>query len=830
MASPFPIHELASLPSDVSLAEFPTEQLFSTCTRPTLRSLQTMGFVNVTPIALHGSAKADFTLSALAGGQRVLICFAPAVQSPMALCALSVSQCGACDNYSTDPDVFYASFFSSPNEGKLFLLGPVLVRRGGSWLTNSGETAQFLPIEMRNAHLPLFPLLGGLSLFKMRCLLAPHMIAHGKLPKFSVGGLFENKSQDNSGLFALLGAAPPAHMALVRKDGDKSFPDFVRPVFFYGDSPDCELTLNDSPLLKSASELGLIELSTAAETTLLAECLETVLFPNALPAERQYRWTLSLVVEHAYLPDRTHKDFDRGDPKDLASDAPRFTAQDALSSYASFTARLLSITPMQVDGAPVQHWRLRLMPDNEQVFLHAFVSAEVAATCSPEVGDIVLCCGHLHASPDALIEDSVPAAAQSASPLLPAESSDASLTEAAACRILCNAVCTHEWAELLANTHDDLSYTSLMNGTKLSSKQEFIRYMSERRQMWRQQRSWQGMSWDTGVIIYRGEPRPCYMLSCFGRAVGASILSLQDGKIAAIETLPEAANASFTPDEDCSVPSRIFHPFRGHLTPHPAEHTPLQFFAATYLRKCMMQHTGYCAPNSPDSATPSSKARWVKLVRDEPSFCDMAFAHGEHVFAVCAVEVSSHPHNGGELQLIAESLVNKDRYLACAEQHGLIPCIFPAQRNYSPEPSDTWNLWDLRTLQPVRPEQMHAADVPPPLSPWEILLGTLAKLRTRITRMGGSVIAYHDSPDIFPHFWYRDSEGKLSWIIMRCASSADPQDSSLSEEEMLPIQQEPNAAGYLVYATAYGDASYSKPARRGEIAYLKLSELMPLHG
>lgn len=842
-----PVHELVTL-ENLS-APLSSVQLFDAYKRVVLRRLNSSGFAGAQQISLSDAKKEGLTLSALAGGQRVLICFAEAAASPMAIQSLSVEQCDACDDYATDLDIFYASFFLSPEEKKLFLLGPVLIRRSRDWLSRSANVAQFLPVDVRAPGLALTPLFGGAALFKMQQLLVPHVLSHGKLPKFSVNGLFENRAQGISDFYALLGGSPPTHMMLVRRDDESRHLNFIRPFFFYSDTPDSVLTLTASQFPKNAPESGLVELTTLTGTKLCAECLESIVLPETLLLNRRYRWTMSMVVESARilmnhpptpaqtLLEQARKDFTKGSGAN--NEAIDFSilphqpmevkpiSQDSLTSRATLTARLTGISTTHVDGATVQHWHLQLLPEAERVVLHAFVGAEVASSCRAQPGDIITCCGHLHASPDALEEEASPEQALPQRPLAPPRTA---LTEAAACRILCNAVCTHEWAEFAAAASDNLSYTSHMNGTKLSSKHAFIRYMSERRQLWRQQHSWQAMSWDTGTVIYRGEHRPCYMLSCYGKPVGASILSVQDHKISAIETLPETVNNSFTPDSDCSTKARFFHPFRGHLTPHPAEHTPLQLFAASYLRECMVRHTGYCPPNSPESVLPSSNARWVKLMRDEPSPCDMAFTHGGRVFAVCAVEVASHPDNGENLSAIAAAMPGRDEFLSFSGQQGLLPCIFPAQRNYSPEPTHSWNLWDLRTLQPVQPQLMPAPDATPPPSHWEILTGALAELRTRIAHMGGTVIAYHDTPDIFPHFWYRDAdEGKLSWIIVRCSTDPAKQDTSMSDEEMLPIQEAPEAAGYLVYATAYGDKDCSTPARRGEPIFLKLSELLPLN-
>lgn len=837
------IHELATLTDEKLQHPLRNEELCTAHKRALQRCFKPAGLTGIRSHAVPNSRHVYLLTASSSGGRSAVICMPPVAETPMGLRSLSTAECDACDDLMPGRDIYYASFFADPAQKKLLLAGPVLVRRADEWLGDSEKSAQFLPTALRGENTQLTPLLGGAALFKMQDLLIPYTLTHGELPQFSVHGLFEDRAQGGGSCFyALLGGAPPTHMMLVRRNDSSRNLEFTRPFFFYGDAPDSELVLKQNALLEDAPESGLIELSTVAGTTLYAECVESVLFPGALTTDRRYRWTLSLVADSCdivrqrkqnltrSLLRQVREDFRREHgsepPADFSFALPNnddfpSIQQETLTSYTTLTARVLSCVSVLVDGVPAQHWRVQLLPAGEEVTLHVFVGSELV--CSPAEEDIIRLSGHLHASPDVLLPASPPP--QQPEPLVEVPQP---LTEEQACRILCNAVCTHEWDDFIANSRADLTYHSHMNGTQLKSRQEFIRYMSERRQLWRRQHSFQGMCWDTGSIIYRGEKRHCYMLSCFGQMVGASILTLQDSMIASIETLPEETNASFSPDQESSSAPRIFHPFRGHLTPHPAEHTPLQLFTANYLRECMVQKTGYCAPNAEEAATKRGCARWIKLTRDEPTCCDMAFAHRGRVYAVCTVEVPKHPDHGGSIAEAVEALPEREQLLALAEQHGLIPCIFPAERQYSPEPAKSWNLWDMRSLQPLQPEQVTDTDATPPPSVWEVLVGALAELRVRVQRAGGTVIAYHDTPKLFPHFWFRDPQGTLSWVILRCSADPAQQDRSLSEQEMLPQELAPGTQGYLATATAYGDEACSKPARRGEPMYVKLSALMPL--
>ncbi len=793
MAQPPPIYEIAELQAETELSS--SARLFEAYREELVRCLASTGFAAVRTCNFEGTSERELVLSALAGGQPVLICLPLPAAEPMRILPLSET---CCRSLPPEPDVFYASFFASPSDAKLYLLGPVLLRRGGMWLSHDVASAQFLPRKLRGDDLALSPLLGGASLFKTENLLIPYVLTRGEMPAFSVAGLFNEHAQADHGFQALFAGAPPTHFMLVHRGDDLRRFDFVRPVFFFGDAPDTELRLLHTGLLEDAPESGMVELCTAAGSHLNAECLEAILLPTELPIGRRYRWTLSLVTEDA-----------------AAAEQLVPLSQDPLTTFTTLSARVLECGNADADGTPVQHWTLRILPEEERVILHAFVGPEITADFSVEPGDMIVCRGYLHASPDAIIDEEV-------EPPVPHTAESPSLTEAAACRILCNAVCLYEWDEFIAASHPNLTYSSKLNGTQLPDRAAFIRYMGERRQLWRKQHGWSSMSWDTGTILCDdGVRRPCYMLACGGQKVGASVVTLRDGKISAIETLPQSANDSFECDEECRIPPRIFHPLRGHITTHSQEPSTLQIYAASYLRECMKLYAAYCPPNSTNF--PSGAARWVKLVRCEPGYCDLAFALASHVFAVRAVEVPVHPDRGGNLNKIADAMPDRDAFISFAQQQALVPCIFPAQRDFSPEPRDSWNLWDARTLQSVRPEQLPTPDACPPPSAWEILLGCIAEFQNRISAEGGLLLAYHDVPNFFPHLWYRDASGNLCWVIFRCSVNPAQPDSTLSDAEQLPLRLAPNTSGFIVNATAFGNPPCTTPPRRGEPAYLKFS-------
>lgn len=416
---------------------------------------------------------------------------------------------------------------------------------------------------------------------------------------------------------------------------------------------------------------------------------------------------------------------------------------------------------------------------------------------------------------------------------------DEPLSEARACRILGNAVCRQSWGLFAAIAHEDMTYASRMNGTKTLGKIEYIRYMAERKKLWESQQAWQGIELDTGSIEYVGVRRPCFMISCYGRMVGATVVTLHEGKVADVATLPPEANESFVKDDECTAQPRIFHPMQGHLATYAEALSPLQRFSVAYLQDCMIRKIGFCGATGSDEEVYTSDgverrvdkigARWAKALRYQPSFCDMAFTCAGRMYAVCAVEISAHPDNGGDIgEIVAAMGEERQKALRMAEAHHLIPCVFPVQAGHAPSPSRTWNLWDMRTLEPVTPT-MEPGEEDAPISEWEVLYAALAEVARLVRKGGGELVACHDMPDLLPHLWFRDPHGRLSWIIIRPHTSVAYADRGPSEAELRAVRLTQGSPGYVVDAEPYQDHSYTKPATtRDQMRFVKVTMPLPL--
>ena len=431
----------------------------------------------------------------------------------------------------------------------------------------------------------------------------------------------------------------------------------------------------------------------------------------------------------------------------------------------------------------------------------------------------------------------LPEVIESEEKILPPEDGDT--TEAAVCRMLALGVCHHQWGGFAAHAHEDMSYTSLVNGTKTHGKLEYMRYMAERKPLWEEEQVWPGIEVDTGTIEYVGVRRPCFMITCYGHMVGASVATLRDGKVSDIVTLPQEANETFVKDADSTAKPLVFHPLRGHLTAFAEQPSPLQRFTTAYLQDCMIRKTGFSGATgsletvyiSDGVEHPLDKkgARWVKLLRHNPSFCDLAFTCAGRTYAVCAVEVEKHPLNGGDINAIIAALgAEKESALSMAEQHRLIPCVFPVQRDHSPSPAQTWNLWNIATAEPVTPT-MSTGDEDAPVSEWEVLQAALAEA-SHMLRVGGcEIISCHDTPSLLPHLWFRDPHGQLCWLIIRPHTNRNYADRAPSDAELLAKQLTPGTSGYVIEAEPFRDYAYEKPATtRDSFRFVKITMPVPI--
>ena len=826
MPDTIPLHELGKLPEEQlqSLVPITTQQMLILFRQSVGDSLRHAGFSHLPKdLATTGTpgAKREVRLALRTdAGDDAYIIFPPAASDPIDVEALSSEECSQLEQMHPQTEIYYASFFLTPGDYRIYMVGPVLVRRNGTWRTATpgGHIVQFLPPRFRTneADCGGASLLGGAALFKLEHMLLPHLARRGFQPTFSVEGLFSERSQDSLVLQATMdrGASPPTHLVLActTPNQPEAQPRFFRTFFYYSDRPENILILRDDPCRQDSDISGPILLQTVSGAYLRADCLETMVLSGALLSDSRYKWTLSLVATSCKIPEVA---------------AVNGLIQPHLgSTVTTLRAKVLDTGVQSVNGRLVGVWQLEVKVKGETLHICTFVSRELwELEFPPHRGDEVECNGRLYAAPDSFMgivagEKKTARSCKTPRVAKRVHRLPSGIDEASACRALGVALFTTEWDSFSSMAAENLTYTSAMNGTRIAGRDTFIHYMRDRRTLWEEQRGWAGMCMDTGTVLHDGKRRACAMISCYGHMVGAWVLSLSEGLITSIETLSPEVNATFEKDTACSAKPTFFHPMRGHVTPHPAPQSPLQHFAYIFLMECMRVHVGASKSNPAASTTaPLGSASWLKTTRNEPSCCDLVFALANRIYVVCVEEVERHPKNGGSLEDIVQKMPGKDSLLSLSEKQDLIPCIFPVQRNMEIDPADGWNLWDIRTVHPISPELSQTEVTTHQPSAWEIYLASLEHLQKRIEKMGGKVIAAHETPTLTPHIWFRDARGRLSWVLIQIDGRIPLPIPSIPAEK-----GEETAYGYMTTAIPYGDPAGCFPARRGEPIFIQFSD------
>lgn len=148
---------------------------------------------------------------------------------------------------------------------------------------------------------------------------------------------------------------------------------------------------------------------------------------------------------------------------------------------------------------------------------------------------------------------------------------------------------------------------------------------------------------------------------------------------------------------------------------------------------------------------------WLKTEMTMPSFCNLAFLHGGNAFAVIPV-----PLIGMHFQI---SRSKKELLMENAEKYRLIPCLFPINVKREMPLVMEWNLFNLATKTFVKPPQLPVSE-DEPMSVWEVRLLTINVILKELEKDGCSILSWQDVPEIQPQIWFRDTQGRESWIVI----------------------------------------------------------------
>ncbi len=157
---------------------------------------------------------------------------------------------------------------------------------------------------------------------------------------------------------------------------------------------------------------------------------------------------------------------------------------------------------------------------------------------------------------------------------------------------------------------------------------------------------------------------------------------------------------------------------------------------------------------------------WVKVELTTPFFADMVFSLKNKIFAIILARVGAGEGSAGET---ASRFVIPDQarlnLVAVAAQNNLIPCVFPVKDDGHPLTAG-WNLWHLESGTSLCPTTM-ADDETTLMSDWELSSFANQVVREHLMGQGGVIESFHDVPGIDPQIWFKDGEGRRSWVVVR---------------------------------------------------------------
>lgn len=113
------------------------------------------------------------------------------------------------------------------------------------------------------------------------------------------------------------------------------------------------------------------------------------------------------------------------------------------------------------------------------------------------------------------------------------------LDEAMAARLFRDAMAKGEWAALAKWMREEMTYRSHTVGKEYYGKIDYLRYMAERIDWWKENNAWQDFSFSTGTIPHDGRERPCMALSYQGKITAVTVFDDYRGMIGHMENLPK---------------------------------------------------------------------------------------------------------------------------------------------------------------------------------------------------------------------------------------------------------------------------------------------------
>ena len=161
---------------------------------------------------------------------------------------------------------------------------------------------------------------------------------------------------------------------------------------------------------------------------------------------------------------------------------------------------------------------------------------------------------------------------------------------------------------------------------------------------------------------------------------------------------------------------------------------------------------------------------WIKAELTYPSFDHLTFAFKNSIFSVM-IELIDETNS-------SLTAIQKDRWTKACTENNLIPCLFKIQcvatnNGFDLNPmNDVWNLYDAEWHELMDPFELATED-PMEMSDWEIRNFSIQVVRNHIEEKGHEVLSFCDLPDVNPQIWFRDSEEKISWVIVQYSTGKE---------------------------------------------------------
>lgn len=203
------------------------------------------------------------------------------------------------------------------------------------------------------------------------------------------------------------------------------------------------------------------------------------------------------------------------------------------------------------------------------------------------------------------------------------------------------------------------------------------------------------------------------------------------------------------------------------------------------------KHLQACMDASSDSGY-----RWIKSKPSKPAFADLVFSIGQRMYAVLLVGMTSQKKVAEGSASCTFEIPKEQRTLLLeeSERNNLEPVVFPLWLGIMQPLTSGWNLFSLKDMAPLRPEEQRDSKEPVPMSAWELNNFRVAHVMQDLEDMKLPLHTYQDIPGIFPNIWFTNEEGKRSWVAVLPAEDTSP-----LPEEVRTIHRKlpPEVCGYI---------------------------------